>query len=149
MTELVINAPHLQTRGQRFSTALLSLSGWLLWGYFLLPLLILCGWWLGVQVCAFWVSLCGGYPGLQKLLILYGCTVLGLTGGWTLWVAFDAWLRRQARSTRGATVIVDTRQLSQYFALPEEQITHSRENRMTTVHFDSEGRITDLKPDRL
>ena len=146
MIELVINAPHLQTRGQRFSTALLSLSGWLLWGYFLLPLLILCGWWFGVQVCGFWVNLCGGYPGLHKLLTLYGWTVLGLTSGWILWVAFDTWLHRQAGTRHHPTVVVDSSELSHYFSQPEDLLIRCRDSRITTVHFDSEGRITDLNP---
>ena len=147
MTELVIDVPHLQTPGQRLATTLLSLSGWLLWGYLFLPLLFLCGWWLGVQTCSFWVNLCGGYLGLQQLLTLYGCTVVGLTFGWATWVSMDGLHHPKPRRTgnRPAAVVTDA-ELSRFFVLPEQVLGECRRSRITTVEFDRDGKITGLIP---
>lgn len=146
MTELVINAPHLQTPGQRFSTALLSFSGWLLWGYFFLPLLFLCGWWLGVQICALWVNLCGGYLGLQKLLLLYSGTILGLSAGWAVWIAYDGYSYRSVGRMTRLPARVSTDEMSRFFALSENLLTDCRESQITTVQFDTEGHIIGLTP---
>ncbi|MDD2767775.1 MAG: poly-beta-1,6-N-acetyl-D-glucosamine biosynthesis protein PgaD [Methylococcus sp.] len=88
MTELVINAPELQTQGQRLSAFAVTVMGWLLWAYFLFPVLELCGLWLDIRLCSVWVNLSGGYLGLTQLLQLYAATVIGLAALWTLRVAY-------------------------------------------------------------
>jgi poly-beta-1,6-N-acetyl-D-glucosamine biosynthesis protein PgaD len=146
VTELVINSPHLQTPGQRLSTALLSLSGWLLWSYCLLPLLILCGWWLGIHVCAFLINLCGGYQGLQKLMTLYVCTVAGSALGWAAWIGYDRVRGRDAPDKAQDRAAVTLPDLSHHFNLPEALLETCRHHRITTVEFDANGQIIALIP---
>ncbi len=146
MIELVIDAPHLQTPGQRLSTALLSLSGWLLWGYCLLPLLILCGGWLGIHICAFWVNLCGGYAGLLKLMFLYVATITGSACGWAAWIGYDRWRQSSRAGHRPAALPVSSSAMSAYFNQPEPLLDTCRNCSIVTVEFDGEGRITGLIP---
>ena len=128
------------------STAILSFSGWLLWGYCLLPLLILCGWWLGIHICAFWVNLCGGYQGLQKLMTLYVYTVAGSTLGWAAWIGYDRWGHQDAITRPRNRAAVTSPEMSLYFNLPEALLETCRHNSITTVEFDADGRITALIP---
>ncbi|MGI9213649.1 MAG: poly-beta-1,6-N-acetyl-D-glucosamine biosynthesis protein PgaD [Methylococcaceae bacterium] len=144
MTELVINAPHLQSTGQRISTVILSFSGWLLWGYCLLPLLILCGWWLGIHICAFWVNLCGGYLGLQKLMFLYLCTVAGSAAGWAAWILYNQLRHPGVHEVRQNPTVVTSREMSEYFKQSEAVIETCRSSSITTVEFDASGRIIGL-----
>lgn len=144
MTELVINAPHLQSTGQRISTLILSFSGWILWCYCLLPLLILCGWWFGIHICAFWVNLCGGYLGLQKVMFLYLCTVTGSVAGWAAWILYDQLRQSTLHPEKQILSVVSSREMSEYFNQSEAVIETCRSTAITTVEFDAGGRITTL-----
>jgi biofilm PGA synthesis protein PgaD len=146
VTELVIDAPHLQTHGQRFGTAALLVAGWLLWMYFAFPFLTLCGWWLGIRVCSFWVNLCGGYLSLQKLLHLYGMTVGGLLGGWLGWVLLQKG-RRRIEASAGCSEPVTDGELCRAFGVAPETLANGRASRYASVHFDRHGHIVRIEPE--
>ncbi|MDD5036461.1 MAG: poly-beta-1,6-N-acetyl-D-glucosamine biosynthesis protein PgaD, partial [Methylococcaceae bacterium] len=68
MTHLVIDAPHLQTWGQRIGAMTVTVIGWLLWCYFFFPLLALACGFLNYPECSQWVNLSGGYPKLRQMM---------------------------------------------------------------------------------
>ena len=78
MIELVINAPHLQTFGQRLAAVALNGFGWLLWCYFFFPLVSLGCWFLDYAQCSQWVDLSGGYSHLRGMLLVYAETVAAM-----------------------------------------------------------------------
>lgn len=147
MTELVINAPHLQSTGQRMSTLALLVFGWLLWAYFSFPFVTLCGWFLDIRVCSEWVNLSGGYLSLQELLYVYGKTIASLVAVWCAWALYNGARRQRRRNRSIEQVPVSLPELSRSFGVEESELHHCRLSRFTTVQFDSVGRIVGMQID--
>jgi len=145
VTELVINAPELQTRRQRFGALAVAAAGWLLWAYFLFPVLELCGWWLDIRLCSVWVNLSGGYLGLTQLLQLYAATVGGLAGLWMLRVAYGLSGAAAGGSAPPLPAPVAAKALCEAFQLDFPSLAEGRSSRYVEVHFDAQGRITRLQ----
>jgi poly-beta-1,6-N-acetyl-D-glucosamine biosynthesis protein PgaD len=148
VTELVINAPELQTHGQRLGAFAVTVMGWLLWAYFLFPVLELCGLWLDIRVCSVWVNLSGGYLGLTQLLQLYAATVAGLAALWTLRVAYGWSGEAVTDGRRPLPGRVGNEALCAAFQIDIASLVEGRDSRHVDVHFDAQGRITQLRPQR-
>lgn len=143
MTELVINAPHLQTHGQRFGAAALALFGWLLWCYFLFPLVSLGCWLWNDELCSQWVNLAGGYLNLREMLGIYLHAVAAIAGGWCIWLAYSS-LRGLLRRRPGALPPVATASLCRSFGVEVEQLHACQASRFVAVRYDSHGAIVGL-----
>ena len=76
MQKLIINKPHLQSKLQRSGAFCVAAFSWLLWLYFLLPLLTLAGWLLGLKSLSNEVRWFGGYKTLLELLQMYGGVIV-------------------------------------------------------------------------
>lgn len=145
MTELVINAPHLQTWGQRLGAFALNLFGWLLWCYFFFPLVSLACWFMDFAQCSQWVNMSGGYLNLQDMLVLYVETITTMALVWLLWVVYDRGLRHPHRPAPPASQPVSRRELCQMFDLPKKQLKECQESRFAVVHYDQGGHIIGLE----
>ncbi|QSA98454.1 poly-beta-1,6-N-acetyl-D-glucosamine biosynthesis protein PgaD [Methylococcus sp. EFPC2] len=144
MTELVINAPHLQTGRQRLGATAVSAVGWLLWCYLLFPLAALAGWLLNVEACSQWVNLSGGYLNLQEMLAIYGLTVSVMAGIWTCWVSYNAFMSRRDSGAQQATA-VSLDDVCAAFGVRADDVMRCRRNRYAVVHFDHHGQIIGLE----
>lgn len=144
MTELVINAPHLQTGGQRLSAGALTVAGWLLWCYFFFPVITLAGWLMNIEACSQWVNLSGGYLNLQEILGIYGLTVAGMAGLWAGWAFYNTFQWRRERGEKLAPV-VGIEGLCQAFGVEAETLSRCQKSRYAVVHFDLHGHIVGLE----
>ncbi len=143
--DLVIDAPDLQSRVQRLSTAVLLVTGWLLWAYFSFPFVELCGWFLDVSICSVWVNLSGGYLSLQRLLEIYALTIVGWLAAWSC-LGISRNLRTNRPGLQAAHVPrADLALLCRDFGVDAAQVVECRASRVATVRFDSEGRIVGLE----
>ena len=137
--DLIIELPHLQSVGQRVGSWFVSIACWSLWIYFLVPLVSLSGWLLGVRKFSAEVRWFGGYKSLIELLELYGLTILGILVIWTVWTFLRNLLRPQA------PVIAEKRlqkDIPEALALSPQDLRDARTIRNLTVHFDEHGVIT-------
>lgn len=144
MTELVINAPHLQTGGQRLGAATLSWAGWLLWCYFFFPLVTLAGWALDIEACSQWVNLSGGYLNLQEMLVIYALTVMVMAGLWCGWVFYNEFMSRREHRVKPA-LAVSVEEVCKVFGVEAEVLVRCRQSRYAVVHFDHHGHIVELE----
>lgn len=147
MTQLVIEATHLQSYGQRIIAFILGLAGWLMWAYLLFPLLTLTCWMFNEKLCIVWVNYSGGYPGLREMLIIYGQTVLGLALFWVLWGIYNG-VRRELRNRNAKPVgvqPVDVKDLSHFFGVDKNVLARCRHSSYVTVHFGADGKLTALE----
>jgi poly-beta-1,6-N-acetyl-D-glucosamine biosynthesis protein PgaD len=145
VTELVINAPHLQTHGQRFGAGALALFGWMLWCYFLFPLVSLGCWLWNDELCSQWVNMAGGYLNLREMLAVYLHAVAAIGGGWCIWLAYGT-LRGLLRRRLAPLPPVGSAALSQRFGVDHDQLQVCQESRFVAVHYDSRGAIVGLEP---
>ncbi|MEN9680146.1 MAG: hypothetical protein RLZZ627_39 [Pseudomonadota bacterium] len=136
--DLIIELPHLQSLTQRLGSWFVSLACWSLWIYFLVPLVSLSGWLLGVRKFSAEVRWFGGYKSLIDLLQLYGLTILGILLIWTAWTLTRNFLRPQAPFTEGKG---DQADIPAALALRPEGVRDARTLRNLTVQFDEQGVI--------
>ena len=144
MTELVIDAPHLQTWGQRLAAAALNVFGWLLWCYFFFPLASLACWFMDFDQCSQWVNLSGGYLNLQDMLLVYIESVAGLVVVWSAWVAYNL-AKRHRRQAPPISSPVSRVELCQSFKVSRTDLQACQESRYVVVHFDQSGHIIGLE----
>ncbi len=143
MTELVINAPHLQTRWQRFAAVALTLAGWLLWCYLLFPLVALGCWFLDYAECSQWVNMSGGYLNLKDVLVVYLENVAAMAAIWILWVGYNRLKgppppERQPRR-------ISHRELCRTLRVSSHELKECQESRFAVVHYDQAGHILGLE----
>lgn len=143
---LIIDLPHLQSFGQRLGSWAVALLCWLLWLYFLTPLVTLGGWLLGVKELAREIRWFGGTKSLQELLWLYGETVLALAIFWLLWALYQHLRFRSAVDRRANPVAVSDGELCAAYDVDPAQLRKARDSHWVTVHFDDHGHIVRLKP---
>jgi poly-beta-1,6-N-acetyl-D-glucosamine biosynthesis protein PgaD len=144
VTELVINAPHLQTRRQRIGAVAVAVAGWLLWCYFLFPLLALGCWFLDDEECSQWVNLSGGYLNLKDILTFYVKTVAAIFLAWTAWTAYD-WARRWRSRPAPAPQAVSAKEICEAFQVDLQELERCRASRYAVVHYDAQGHIVGLE----
>ena len=137
--DLIIELPHLQSLTQRLGSWFVSLACWSLWIYFLVPLVSLSGWLLGVRKFSAEVRWFGGYKSLIDLLQLYGLTILGILLIWTAWT-FIRNLTRPKAPTLGEKRL--QKEIPDALALSPQDVRDARAIRNLTVHFDEQGIIT-------
>lgn len=135
---IIIDAPHLQSFGQRVCSIFASILCWGLWIYFLVPVISLLGWLFGVRSFSAEVRWFGGYKSLLELLQIYAMTVLVIVLVWLLW----AWL-----STLFNKKEMITQENSINSVFTEIDITQEKGWKALTVMFDAQGHIT--KTERL
>ncbi|MEY4685070.1 MAG: hypothetical protein RLZ25_1529 [Pseudomonadota bacterium] len=141
--DLIIELPHLQSLTQRLGSWFVSLACWSLWIYFLVPLVSLSGWLLGVRKFSAEVRWFGGYKSLIDLLQLYGLTILGILLIWTAWTFIRNLVRPKAPFATAKTLQKD---IPDALALHPEDVHHARTIQNLTVHFDEQGVITRTSP---
>lgn len=136
--DLIIELPHLQTFRQRVGSLFVSLACWSLWMYFLIPLVSLGGWLLGVRKLSAEVRWFGGYKSLIELLELYGYTILAILLVWTAWT-----LARKFLHPEQAPKLLhqEPGEASKGLVTSRENIEHGRSTRNVTVFFDEHGVI--------
>ncbi|TAN50912.1 MAG: poly-beta-1,6-N-acetyl-D-glucosamine biosynthesis protein PgaD [Methylococcaceae bacterium] len=145
MSDLIINVPHLQSVQQRLGSWVVAVVCWLLWVYFLVPIVTLTVWLLGVRQLTQEIRWFGGYKSLMELLELYGETILVIALLWLCWTALIAWLHRGDAAV--ALPPVSKADLCQSYGVDMAELTRCQASRRITVHFDEQGHIVHMEPD--
>ncbi len=140
MINKIIIAPHLQSRRQKISAFCIAAISWLLWLYFLLPLLTLAAWLLGFKHLSTEIRWFGGYKTLLELLQMYGLIIASIALGWFLWTLFTTWWKPAILPTH--QVQADDAGLCAAFQITERQLQQSRLTQVVTVSFNEAGQIT-------
>jgi poly-beta-1,6-N-acetyl-D-glucosamine biosynthesis protein PgaD len=144
MSDLIINLPHLQSMRQRLGSYTVTVACWLLWLYFLAPIITLGGWLLGVRKLSKEIRWFGGYKSLQELMVMYGETILAIALLWLCWTMLLS-LRRKQPNTQPEPVGPEA--LCRHFNVPGEAWQTCQASRRVTVHFDEHGQIVRMLSD--
>ena len=146
MKELIINKPYLQSRLQKLGSFCITLISWLLWSYFLLPLITLTGWLMGVKSLSVEVRWFGGYKTLLELLEMYGGIIAGIAVFWIGWTLLRTCWKPLAVSSLPS--LLETQKMSESFHISTVQLQQGRLAKLVTVSFDDHGKIIDIKNDK-
>lgn len=143
--DLIIEMPHLQSLGQRLGSLFVAIACWSLWIYFLIPLVSLSGWLMGVRKFSAEVRWFGGYKSLIDLLEIYGITILGILVVWLLWTLGRSMsCRRPPRVKHPRNPV----QLDAVFITPAIDLEMGKSLKTVTVWFDEQGLMTHTETTR-
>jgi poly-beta-1,6-N-acetyl-D-glucosamine biosynthesis protein PgaD len=137
--DLIIEMPHLQSFGQRLGSLFVAMACWSLWIYFLIPLVSLSGWLMGVRKFSAEVRWFGGYKSLIELLEMYGLTILGILIAWMLWTLVTSLTRQRPQHNKPEK---EDQYLDQDFMANGLDIESSKALKTVTVWFDDQGLMT-------
>ena len=142
MKHIIINQPHLQSLQQKLGSAFLVCMSWLLWLYFLLPLLTLSGWLLGVKSLSDEIRWFGGYKTLLELLQMYGGIIVAIAIGWLIWTFVLSWLHASIKPKPHSPVT--DQDLGNHFNVEIKLLDAVRFSQKITVYFDDKANIIGL-----
>jgi biofilm PGA synthesis protein PgaD len=147
---LVIHRPEVQTRGQRYSYAAITLIFWFVYLYLWQPLISLVLWALGLGLAHHEMVGEGGYLGLLRLLGVYGLIVLALAVVYLGWALIN-YYRFRGVERRNAQTIVSLQESAEFFGVEPEELSAWREHRSMVLYHDEHGNLTTVKtaPDYL
>jgi poly-beta-1,6-N-acetyl-D-glucosamine biosynthesis protein PgaD len=140
--DLIIELPHLQSLSQRVGSWFVSLACWSLWIYFLIPLVSLGGWLMGVRKFSAEVRWFGGYKSLIELLELYGYTILVILLIWTIWTLIRSAQKPNTPQSHG---LAPATEIPQALVKDPAEILEAQSIRNLTVHFDDQGIIQNTR----
>lgn len=143
MNDLIINAPHLQSLQQRLGSYFVAVACWLLWIYFLVPIVTLSGWLMGVRQLAKEIRWFGGYKSLMELMELYGEAISLIAGLWLCWTILTSLLRRRSKAMN-ATPVTNA-DLCKSHAVDAAELERCQANQRITVFFDDHGQIVHME----
>lgn len=146
MSDLIINVPHLQSFQQRFGSYVVAVTCWLLWLYFLVPIVSLSGWLMGVRQLAKEIRWFGGYKSLMELMELYGEAILAIVALWLCWTLLTS--LRRARPERQPQPVGNA-ELCQAYSVDPTELNRCQGAQRITVHFDDHGHIVHMEPESL
>lgn len=135
---LIIELPHLQSLRQRLGSWVVAISCWALWIYFLIPLVSLSGWLMGIRKFSAEVRWFGGYKSLIELLQMYGLTILAILGAWLLWTSLTSLIRQLP----GRPGHLDSEGDESRLVASKINLAVARNQKTMTVTFNESGQIT-------
>ncbi|HKI51841.1 MAG TPA: poly-beta-1,6-N-acetyl-D-glucosamine biosynthesis protein PgaD [Geothermobacteraceae bacterium] len=142
MTPLIINRPDLRSFQQKYGQSLLTLLIWVMFFFFMRPLIGLIGWFFGLQLFADVMIVHGGYQALIELLgIYFGIIVcMGLIlEGWALYNQLR-YGRNEKRNRHPAPLSLADQ--ARHFEISGEQLEHWQTARSLVLEHDDQGRLT-------
>jgi biofilm PGA synthesis protein PgaD len=142
MNPLIINRPDLQSFRQKYGQSLLTLLIWVMFFFFMRPLIGLVGWFFGLQLFTDVMIVHGGYQALIELLgIYFGIIVcMGLIlEGWALYN-----LLRYGRNEKRIRqpVPVSIAEQARHFEVAAEQLAHWQTLSFLVLEHDDQGNLT-------
>lgn len=141
MKATIINRPDLQSFRQKYGQSLLTTFFWILFFFFMRPLIGLVGWFFGIQLFTDVMIVQGGYKALLGLLGIYFGIVflMGLVlEGWALYNLLR--YGRNERRTRHPAPLSREEQ-ARYFEVDIEQLAQWQIAHRLVLEHDENGRL--------
>lgn len=142
-TELIINRPELQRRGQRALHGTLTALAWMVWGYLWLPLITLVAWYFGVRSFITEIVI----PDRSTLVltaIVYFIVIAVLGGSLLLWSRYNL-QRFRDRSRRSASPPVTPEETMEWFELSAATLEDFRSAGSLVVEHGDDGEVTAVR----
>ncbi|MBW2473380.1 MAG: poly-beta-1,6-N-acetyl-D-glucosamine biosynthesis protein PgaD [Deltaproteobacteria bacterium] len=141
MPETIINRPDLQSFQQKYGQSLITVLFWVLFFFFMRPLIGMVGWIFGIQLFTDIMIERGGYHALFDLLTWYaGIVVLiGLVlGSWSLYNLYR-YGRNEKRKHHPQPV--QAGEISAFFHVDPNWLNELQASKKITLEHDAHGRL--------
>jgi len=139
MTQPIINRPDLQSFQQKYGQSIITILFWVLFFFFMRPLIGMLGWFFGYQLFTDIMIVKGGYEALLELLIWYvGIIVLmGLVlEGWALYNLLR-YGRHEKRKHHPEPLNIEDQ--AEFFQIDADQLRTLQQARRVILEHDNHG----------
>lgn len=145
MTQPIINRPDLRSFEQKYGQSLITVMFWVLFFFFMRPLIGMVGWYFGFQLFTDIMIAQGGYEALLELLGWYVAVIviMGLVlEGWALYNLFR-YGRHEKRTRQPEPVKVET--LAKHFQVDVDRLRNLQVARRVVLEHDDHGLLIDSR----
>jgi len=139
MSQLIINRPDLQSFQQKYGQSLITILFWVVFFFFMRPLIGLVGWVFGLQLFTDVMIVKGGYHALLGLLGWYLGVIIvmgAVLEGWALYNIFR-YGRHEKRRLQPNPVMVE--ELAKYFQVAPGHLQDWQTARRVVLEHDDHG----------
>ena len=145
MTRPIIDRPDLQSYQQKYGQGLLTVLFWILFCFFMRPLIGMVGWVLGLELFADIMIEQGGYQALLELLGVYAGIIAAMGLALKSWALYNRYRygRRERRLRQPAPVGIEAQ--AGHFQVEIEDLRKLRAARRVVLTHDRHGRLVDCR----
>jgi poly-beta-1,6-N-acetyl-D-glucosamine biosynthesis protein PgaD len=145
MTQPIINRPDLQSFEQKYGQSFITVLFWVLFFFFMRPLIGIVGWFFGFQLFTDIMIVQGGYEALLELMVWYVgvIVVMGLVlKGWSLYNLFR-YGRHERRTHQPEPVKVEAQ--AKHFQVDVDRLRNLQVARRVVLEHDGRGLLIDSR----
>jgi len=141
MTPLIISRPDLQTFRQKYGQSLLTLLFWIMFIFFMRPLIGIIGWFFGFQLFNDIMIVHGGYQALLELLGIYFGIIVIMGLMLKVWALYNLlrYGRHEKRIRQPAPLSLADQ--ARHFEIAADQLKHWKTGRRLVLEHDDQGRL--------
>lgn len=144
--KLIIDTPDRLSLRQRYANNIFRIFLALTWFYLFIPLLTLINWFFAFIFFEQNLILLEGYKEYQTTTsVIYLSTIALMLAFIIFWAKFNRLFDKESEEKKTLKP-VSMQEMSDYFELKTEEVEIYREYKSMKVHFDSQGKITDVHP---
>jgi poly-beta-1,6-N-acetyl-D-glucosamine biosynthesis protein PgaD len=143
MSQPIINRPDLQSFQQKYGQSLITVLFWILFFFFLRPLIGMVGWFFGLQLFTDIMLVKGGYHALLQLLGWYLGVIFVMGALLKCWALYNLFRYGRHEKRLRQPVPVTVAELAQHFQVDPGQLQNWQTARRVILEHDDNGRLID------
>lgn len=114
---------------------------WGVWAYFILPLVSLLMWLIGIFIFVDHMVLLGGYQSFIDQLLDYGVVILSIMALTLIWINWNKQYSGNANKRSRQPLPVTHKEIAEFAGVSPETIKALHRRRRTVVYFDDHDRL--------
>lgn len=145
MTPPIINRPDLQSFRQKYGQSLITVLFWVLFFFFMRPLIGMVGWFFGVQLFTDIMIVQGGYQALVELLIWYAGIIFTMGLALECWSLYNLFRygRNEQRVRQPQPIKAEV--LAGHFQVDVDRLRSLQAARRVVLEHDENGRLVNTE----
>ena len=141
MPETIINRPDLQSFQQKYGQSLITVLFWVLFFFFMRPLIGMVGWFFGVQLFTDVMIERGGYHALFDLLSWYAGIVVLIGLVLESWSLYNLYRYGRNEKRKHQPQPAQTGEIAAFFQIDPDWLNELQSARKITLKHDAHGRL--------
>ena len=141
MPQTIIDRPDLQSFQQKYGQSLITVMFWVLFFFFMRPLIGIVGWFFGVQLFTDIMIVQGGYQALFNLLIWYVGVIAMMGLVLESWSLYNLYRYGRNEKRKQQPQPVKTEEMAAFFQVDPAWLAECQAAKRLTLEHDGFGRL--------
>lgn len=146
MNPPIINRPDLQSFQQKYGQGLITVLFWVLFFFFMRPLLGMVGWFFGLQLFTEIMLVKGGYHALLELLGWYLVIIIVMGVVLKCWSLYNLFRYGRHEKRRRQPLPITVEEQARHFEVDPGLLEQWQVARRVTLEHDDSGRLIQGRP---